>query len=176
MNLSWSEWNDLVARRPELEALLAKPAPPSPIVAESMGFEVRPQPALARGVNELGQNKLEAAFHAEAKSFVPSPFAAVAWEPLKLRIAGNTSFRPDFLIVDAASHAYILIDVKGFMRDDAAVKVKTSASIHPYFRFAIVQRAKVGRARRWLVRRVCPVKGIRRPVALDSLGDLIHHV
>jgi hypothetical protein len=61
------------------------------------------------------------------------------FEGLKLRLADNTFYTPDFAVL-AADGVMELHEVKGFWADDARVKIKVAADLYP-FRFRAV-RAK----------------------------------
>jgi hypothetical protein len=64
-----------------------------------------------------------------------------AWEGVKLRLADRTFLTPDFAVINAASELEFH-ECKGFMEDDAAVKLKVAADRFP-FRFVLVRaRAK----------------------------------
>jgi len=64
-----------------------------------------------------------------------------AFEPLKLRLAKNTYYEPDFLVM--TNEGYLEFhEVKGFWRDDARVKIKVAAEAFPFFRFVAVQYVK----------------------------------
>jgi hypothetical protein len=86
-------------------------------------------------------------------------------EPVKLRLAGRTWYTPDFLVADfvwdpmCRSNAFTFVEVKGFMRDDAAVKLKVAARAYPCFRWLLVVRD--GR-HGWAVREVTAHGGIGR--------------
>lgn len=62
------------------------------------------------------------------------------FEGIKLRLADNTFYTPDFFIVHR-DH-FEVMEVKGFWRDDARVKIKVAAQMYPWFRFVAVQRKK----------------------------------
>jgi hypothetical protein len=70
-----------------------------------------------------------------------------SFEPEKLRLGSDHSctYTPDFRIVrlDGIIEFH---EVKGFWRDDARVKIKVAAEMHPYV-FRAVQRE--GRAWKW---------------------------
>lgn len=66
----------------------------------------------------------------------------VKFEGIKLRLADNTFLTPDFAVMRGNGQIE-LHDVKGFMTDDANVKMKVAADIYP-FQFFIVRKAKVG--------------------------------
>jgi hypothetical protein len=69
----------------------------------------------------------------------------IAWyrfEGLKLRLADNTFYTPDFAVMksDGALECH---EVKGFMADDANVKLKVAAEMYP-FRFLLIRAARGG--------------------------------
>lgn len=85
-------------------------------------------------------NKTEAAYaeHLEREKQT----GAVLWyrfEGLKLRLADNTFYTPDFAVM-AADGVMECREVKGFWQDDARAKIKIAADQYP-FRFIAV-RAK----------------------------------
>lgn len=65
------------------------------------------------------------------------------FEPEKLRLADLTYYTPDFRVIypDGTIEFH---EVKGFLRDDAMVKIKVAAEQHPY-RFVMVKKAKGGK-------------------------------
>lgn len=60
-----------------------------------------------------------------------------AFEPVKLRLADNTFYTPDYGVI-AADGVLELHEVKGFWQDDARVKIKVAADKYP-FRFIAVK-------------------------------------
>jgi hypothetical protein len=60
------------------------------------------------------------------------------YEPEKLTLAPNCTYTPDFLVIKADSKEFH--EVKGFMRDDAAVKLKVAAVMFPEYKFILVKR------------------------------------
>lgn len=101
---------------------------------------------LALGRLKTGErNKTEAAYerHLEERRAA----GEVLWfrfEGLKLRLADNTFFTPDFAVM-LASGQLEAHEVKGFWHDDARVKIKIAAELYP-FRFiaATVRKKKDG--------------------------------
>ena len=64
------------------------------------------------------------------------------FERIKLRLADNTFYTPDFDVV-AADGTLELHEVKGFWEDDARVKIKVAAEVFP-FRFLGVKKTRTG--------------------------------
>ena len=60
------------------------------------------------------------------------------FEPFKLRLAIKTFYTPDFLVV-TADDLLEIHEVKGFVRDDAIVKLKVAAEKFP-FKFIMVRK------------------------------------
>ena len=60
---------------------------------------------------------------------------------LKLRLADGTWYTTDFYIMYPDAHIEIH-ETKGFMRDDANVKIKAAAEKYPEFKFVLVQWKK----------------------------------
>ena len=63
------------------------------------------------------------------------------FEGVKLRLADNTFYTPDFAVL-GADEVMEMHEVKGFMQDDAAVKIKVAASIYPFRFFLCKVRPK----------------------------------
>ena len=83
-------------------------------------------------------NKTEAAYAAtlDARRFAGD----VAWfkfEGVKLRLADNTFYTPDFAVM-RADGALEMHEVKGFWQDDARAKIKIAADLYP-MRFIAIQ-------------------------------------
>ncbi len=92
-----------------------------------------------------GMNKTERAFAEMLNQNLSSRQYQWAREPLKLRLAGRTWYTPDFGVwylfnVEASLGNLTLVEVKGFMRDDASVKIKVAANLYPMWRFLLVRR------------------------------------
>lgn len=62
------------------------------------------------------------------------------FEPMGLKLAGNTFYHPDFLVV-FPDH-FELHECKGFWRDDAKVKIKVAADKFKWFKFIVVKYVK----------------------------------
>jgi hypothetical protein len=103
-----------------------------------------------------GMNKLERAFRdlVLEPAWVRGDLARYYREPVKLRLAGRTWYMPDFLVAECMEYPVMrltLVEVKGFMRDDAAVKLKVAASLYPHFRWLLVRRERVAGWLAWEV-------------------------
>jgi hypothetical protein len=84
-------------------------------------------------------NKTEAAYAARLELLKRA--GEVIWyrfEGIKLRLAGNTFYSPDFAVM-AKDGIVEMHEVKGFWQDDARVKIKVAADQYP-FRFLAVQK------------------------------------
>jgi hypothetical protein len=98
----------------------------------------------AGGIRALGRlkagamNKTEAAYERDLR--VALMIGDILWyrfEGLKLRLADNTFYTPDFAVM--LSNGQIEChEVKGFWQEDARVKIKCAADQYP-FRFIAVQ-------------------------------------
>jgi hypothetical protein len=87
-------------------------------------------------------NKTEAAYgeHLEALKHA----GRVLWyrfEGLKLRLADNTFYTPDFAVM-ASSGELECHEVKGFWQDDARAKIKVAAEMYPLRFVAVKVKAK----------------------------------
>jgi hypothetical protein len=94
---------------------------------------------LALGRLKVGvMNKTEAAYERDLRD--AQSLGDILWyrfEGLKLRLADNTFYTPDFAVM-ASDGVMECHEVKGFWRDDARAKIKIAAEQYP-FRFKAVQ-------------------------------------
>lgn len=102
------------------------------------------KPALqALGRLKTGQmNKTEAAYSQLLEHLKQT--GEVAWykfEGIKLRLADNTFYTPDFFVMKASGQMECH-EVKGFWSDDARVKIKVAADLYPFGFLAVKVRAK----------------------------------
>jgi len=77
---------------------------------------------------------------------------AIAWykfEGIKLRLADNTFYSPDFVVMDLDG-VIECHEVKGHWMDDARVKIKVAADLYP-FRFMAVKREAKKRGGGWAI-------------------------
>lgn len=93
----------------------------------------------ALGRLKTGQlNKTEQAYEETLKRGMQA--GVIAWykfEGLKLRLADNTFYTPDFAVM-SADGVMQMHEVKGFWTDDARVKIKVAADMYP-FRFVAIK-------------------------------------
>lgn len=77
---------------------------------------------------------------------------AYHFEAVTLKIGDDCRYTPDFFVV-LADGSIRFDEIKGFMRDDAQVKVKAAARMFPWFAFRVVRKAKGGA---WEIREIAP--------------------
>lgn len=68
----------------------------------------------------------------------------ISWwgfEPIKLRLAKNTFYTPDFLVMKTDLSLEVH-EVKGFWEDDARVKIKVASAQFPFQFIAITKEKK----------------------------------
>ena len=83
-------------------------------------------------------NKTEAAYDTHLAALQHA--GEILWrkfEGLKLRLADNTFYTPDFAVM-AADGVIECHEVKGFWQDDARAKIKVAADLYP-FRFQAIK-------------------------------------
>jgi len=99
--------------------------------------------SFAAGRLKTGQmNKTEAAYAEYLKQL--QAVGGILWhkfEGVKLRLADNTFYTPDFAVMQADGQLE-MHEVKGFWQDDARVKIKVAADMYPFKFVALKQRAK----------------------------------
>lgn len=88
-----------------------------------------------------GPNKLETAYmaHLEMRRCA-GEIIEYSFETIKLRLAFNTFYEPDFFVLTAQGD-FEIHEVKGVWEDDARVKIKVAAEKFP-FRFIAVTQEK----------------------------------
>jgi hypothetical protein len=79
----------------------------------------------------------------------------VSWsfEAVTLKLAPDTRYTPDFMVVNADSEIEFH-EVKGFMEDDAWVKLKVAAERFPEFHFVLIRRKSKKDGGGWDIRRI----------------------
>lgn len=105
-----------------------------------MAFRIR---ARSRPRRKPGQmNKLEAEYAQHLEILKQAgEIQEYYYEAVKLRLADRTFYSPDFLVVTKEGYLEIH-ETKGFMEDDAAVKVKVVADKYPFRVLLIYKKPK----------------------------------
>ena len=100
--------------------------------------------------NSGQMNKTEAAYAARLESLkLAGEIADYRFECIKLRLADNTFYTPDFMVLmpnfsfEMHEVKGFWEEVKGFWEDDARVKIKVAAAQFP-FKFVAVKKTKNG--------------------------------
>lgn len=122
------ELEDLPERyRQQAEAQLGNPANVLDI----------PQAVAAEPKSKM--NGLETRYSLRLKDHVTRGFIQDwRFEAINLRLADNTFYRPDFLVI--GRHGQIEFhETKGFWREDARVKIKVATALFPWFAFWGIQ-------------------------------------
>ncbi|AKG19263.1 hypothetical protein AAX09_07620 [Moraxella bovoculi] len=70
------------------------------------------------------------------------------FEPLKLSLAKNTTYTPDFMVINK-NREIELHEVKGFWKDDARVKTKVAQATFPYFVFVGITKNPKSKGGGW---------------------------
>ena len=113
---------------------------PVAAVKESLTTQ-RPQYALGRlKTGEMNKTEAEYTAHLEALKTA----GEIVWfkfEGVKLRLADNTFYTPDFMVM-GANGLIEMHEVKGFWMDDARAKIKIAADMYPFRFLAIKAKAK----------------------------------
>jgi hypothetical protein len=90
--------------------------------------------------DEAKLNKTERAYLAHLRMLkVPN----LRVQKLTFKLAHDTRLTPDFSYVDENGRG-VMVDVKGFQREDALIKMKVAARNFSEYRFQIVKRLKGG--------------------------------
>ncbi len=105
--------------------------------------EIRPR------TRTIGMNKLESAYGLELEKMkLTGEIIEYKFEAVKLRLADRTYYTPDWFVIFPGHLEFR--ETKGFMRDDAAVKLKVAAEQFPWFRFVLVKYVK----KQWITQEV----------------------
>lgn len=96
-------------------------------------------------------NKTEAQFRSHLGHLYPG--SIILAQKIKLRMADKTWYRPDFVVLTTGG-AIAIYEVKGFMRDDAAVKVKVCAEMYSWANWFLVTKKRKRDGGGWDIRRV----------------------
>lgn len=98
-------------------------------------------------------NKTEAAFEAYLRA---NTERTIHTQDITLTLGNGVRYTPDFSTWAKLGDAFpAFFEVKGFMRDDAAVKLKVAAAMYPQFMFFLVHRDKT-QTSGWRIEEVLP--------------------
>ena len=122
----------------QVEARETQRRTPPPVVADR---ERRTARAIRREPGRMNKTEKAYASHLSLRQKM-GDIQEWAFEPEKLRLADATHYTPDFRVV-LNSGEIEMHEVKGFWEDDARVKIKVAAAMHPY-RFVAVKAVKGG--------------------------------
>jgi hypothetical protein len=103
---------------------------------------------LSKSTDESKLNKTEARYLAYLR-LLKYPWIGI--QNMTLKLADDTRLTPDFVILDVDG-SLVAIDVKGFQREDALIKMKVAARQFTWMKFKIVSLEKG----EWIVREVKP--------------------
>lgn len=92
-------------------------------------------------------NKTERAYHEYLKL---KRYDWLGVQCVTLKLADDCRLTPDFAYI--TNGMFYLVDVKGFQREDALIKMKVAARMFPWAQFLIVKKTKTG----WDEKRVKP--------------------
>ena len=109
---------------------------------QAQAGKILPLPGRGRLTTGQYASQLEARYAGYLQTRVYAGEVHQVWyEPMGLRLAAKTFYHPDFM-VQLASGELEIHETKGFMRDDAAAKLKVAARMYPCFRFVLVRWAR----------------------------------
>jgi len=99
-------------------------------------------------------NKTEAAFEQHLRAKFPAKI--ICTQGVTLTLGNGVRYTPDFSTWAQLGDTFpAFFEVKGFMRDDAAVKLKVAAAMYPQFIFFLVHRDKSAPSG-WRIEEVLP--------------------
>lgn len=132
------------------------------------GVKPPPPQAQARkgGRKKSGMNSLEARYAEEVleRGVEDGVISSWSFESVRLRLSAKTFYTPDFMVL-MADGVISFSEVKGFLREDAAVKFKWAREAYPFFEFRMMGR-KSGEWREMLPESL----GKKRPLTHGEAG------
>jgi hypothetical protein len=138
--------DDLSPRhRAEVMAQIKRGEPVGIARSKSISIErVEIKPRIRQSSQKL--NKTEAAF--EIWLHEHRSGALVLTQSVTLKLANGVRYTPDFVTVefgpDGPGRVLTAYEVKGFIREDAVVKLKVAAKAYPWIRFIMVTKERAG--------------------------------
>lgn len=107
-----------------------------------------------------GLNKTEAAFLLWLRNHYDP--VVVLSQAVTLRLGNGVRYTPDFIVpvprvpVDGKHVELAAYETKGFLREDANVKLKVAATLYPWIRFHLVTKQTKKRGGGWDIETVLP--------------------
>lgn len=137
--------------RAEIEAQLKGTAPDLVPGIPSLQRALQPMKDALRQ-KKKGPNKTELAFaeHLALKH----PTIPIEHEPFVMKLGNGVRYIPDFFL--CIGQQPTVYEVKGFMREDAAAKIKMAASKFKWIQFNLVFKRTKAQGGGWEVQRVLP--------------------
>lgn len=140
-----------IKRRTTKRIIQRKGAPVKPPARKTFGSAASGKRVKAVIDHSTGMNKTETAYSQVLdRRVVAGEILEWRFEPMRLRLADNTFYTPDFA-VQLLCGTLELIDVKGRRgsgpggwEDDARVKIKVAAETYHWFRFVGICKTKGG--------------------------------
>ncbi|SRR5713101_2891228 len=118
-------------RMPQVETLAHRRPPIAPGSSQTI--------VSGSGAPSPYRSKLEARYADQLIWRVSSGEVKQWWyEGIKFRLGATCFFCPDFLVEDQHNNLSIH-EVKGFIREDALIKLKVAATLYPCFQFIMVR-------------------------------------
>lgn len=118
--------------------------------------DVTPAKATLRQKRGPKLNKTEAAFDAYLNARYDVEDWVLGSQNITLQLGNGVRYTPDFnAFARRGDMRPMFWEVKGFMRDDAGVKLKVAAALYPQFDFALVHRDKSAPSG-WRIEEVLP--------------------
>lgn len=127
---------------------------------DQIAAQIYPKPATQtkrlRQQEGDGMNKTEREFkdYLEKEIAAPSGPATVHTQDITLKIGNGVRYTPDFSVTILGKTAFY--EVKGFMRDDAAVKLKVAARTYHEYNFYLVTKLSKKQGGGWNFQYILP--------------------
>lgn len=124
---------------------------------EYQGLIAKKQPSKNKPMYALGRlkqgemNKLEAEYNGFLET--QKHLGLILWfkfEGIKFRLADKTFYTPDFAVMMSTGEMEVH-ETKGFMMEDANVKIKVAASLYP-FKFKLIKKRAAKNGGGWDVK------------------------
>ncbi len=106
--------------------------------AEAVKADIVVNLSIKPSTNEANLNKLEKAWLAKLRLL---NFPWIGIQNITLKLADDTRYTPDFTVIDENGRL-VAYETKGFMRDDAHVKIKVAATSFRWIHFVLVTKEK----------------------------------